>query len=193
MPANHPFENGKRDFDLIGGRLLAERHANGTPRALFAEHRSDHAGGLRRTRGARAPGRYAHALEIEGARLVAVASTRAEVAATAAAELGVRGSTYEELFAAEDVDAVILAARSIDHAEHACAALGAGKHLFLEKPGATTVFKDPSTKVVNTVRCPNGATSAVGSSWASRSITSSCRPESVSALSDTPIRYPFAS
>ena len=50
-----------------------------------------------------------------------------------------RGSTYEELFAADDVDAVILAARSIDHAEHACAVLAAGKHLFLEKPGATTV------------------------------------------------------
>jgi predicted dehydrogenase len=80
-----------------------------------------------------------NALELEGARLVAVASTRAEITAAAAAELGVRRSTYEELFAADDVDAVILAARSIDHAEHACAVLEAGKHLFLEKPGATTV------------------------------------------------------
>src|SRR5437868_3783606 len=81
----------------------------------------------------------ANALELDGARLVAVASTRADRAAAASAELGVRGCTYDELFAAEDVDAVVLAARSIDHAEHACAVLAAGKHLFLEKPGATTV------------------------------------------------------
>jgi len=80
-----------------------------------------------------------NALELAGAKLVAVASTRPERAAEAAAALGVRASTYDELFAADDVDAVVLAARSVDHAEHACAALAAGKHLFLEKPGATTV------------------------------------------------------
>jgi len=78
-------------------------------------------------------------LEIPGAELVAVASTRADRAAEAAAELGVRASTYEELFAADDVDAVVLAARSVDHAARACEVLAAGKHLFLEKPGATTV------------------------------------------------------
>ena len=80
-----------------------------------------------------------NALRLDGACLVAVASTRAERAAEAAAELGVRGSSYDELFAADDVDAVVLAARSIDHAERACAVLEAGKHLLLEKPGATTV------------------------------------------------------
>jgi len=80
-----------------------------------------------------------NALSFGGARLVAVASTRTEVAAGAAAELGVRASSYEELFAADDVDAVVLAARSIDHAERAVQVLEAGKHLFLEKPGATTV------------------------------------------------------
>jgi predicted dehydrogenase len=80
-----------------------------------------------------------NAARLEGAQLVAVASTRAEHAAAAAAELGVRASTYEELFGADDVDAVVLAARSIDHAERAYAVLAAGKHLFLEKPGATTV------------------------------------------------------
>ena len=80
-----------------------------------------------------------NALGLEGARLVAVASTRPERAAEAAAELGVRAAAYDDLFAADDVDAVVLAARSIDHAEHACAVLAAGKHLFLEKPGATTV------------------------------------------------------
>ncbi len=83
---------------------------------------------------------HAHnALALEGVHLVAVASTRADRAAEVGAELDVRGCAYAELFAADDVDAVVLAARSIDHAEHACAVLAAGKHLFLEKPGATTV------------------------------------------------------
>ena len=80
-----------------------------------------------------------NALQLERGRLVAVASTRAEQAAAAAAELGVRGCGYDELFGSDDVDAVVLAARSIDHAQHACAVLAAGKHLFLEKPGATTL------------------------------------------------------
>ena len=80
-----------------------------------------------------------NALHLDGVELVAVASTRAEQAAEAGARFGARGCTYQELFAANDVDAVVLAARSIDHAEHACAVLAAGKHLFLEKPGATTV------------------------------------------------------
>ncbi len=80
-----------------------------------------------------------NALGLAGARLVAVASTRSEVAAAAASDLRVRASSYEELFAADDVDAVVLAARSIDHAERAVEVLDSGKHLFLEKPGATTV------------------------------------------------------
>ena len=80
-----------------------------------------------------------NALRLDGVELVAVASTRAERAAEAGAAFGVRGCTYQELFASADVDAVVLAARSIDHAEHACSVLAAGKHLFLEKPGATTV------------------------------------------------------
>jgi predicted dehydrogenase len=80
-----------------------------------------------------------NALGLEGVRLVAVASTRGERAASAAAELGVRGCSYDELFSADDVDAVVIAARSIDHAARACEALASGKHVFLEKPGATTV------------------------------------------------------
>lgn len=76
---------------------------------------------------------------LEGAELVAVASTRRDRAAAAALELGVRGCTYGELFAADDVDAVVIAARSIDHARVAIEALRAGKHVFLEKPGATTL------------------------------------------------------
>jgi myo-inositol 2-dehydrogenase/D-chiro-inositol 1-dehydrogenase len=78
-------------------------------------------------------------LGLPGARLVAVASTRPERAAEAGAELGVRASTYGELCAADDVDAVVVAARSVDHEVRACEVLAAGKHLFLEKPGATSV------------------------------------------------------
>jgi myo-inositol 2-dehydrogenase / D-chiro-inositol 1-dehydrogenase len=89
-----------------------------------------------------------NAARLRGARLVAVASTRPERAAAAAADLGVRGSTYEELLAAEDVDAVIVAARSIDHAVVARGVLGAGKHLFLEKPGATSVADQESVGAV---------------------------------------------
>jgi predicted dehydrogenase len=81
--------------------------------------------------------RNAHRLA--GVELVAVASTRPEQAEAVARELGVRARSYDGLFAAPDVDAIVLAARSIDHADRACEALAAGKHLFLEKPGATTL------------------------------------------------------
>ena len=80
-----------------------------------------------------------NAQRLPGAELVAVASTRREQAVSVAQELGARACSYEELFAAPDVDAVVVAARSIDHAARACEVLRAGKHLFLEKPGATTL------------------------------------------------------
>jgi predicted dehydrogenase len=76
---------------------------------------------------------------LAGVELVAVAAVRPGRAEEVASELGARAHTYDELLAADDVDAVVLAARSIDHAQHACAVLRAGKHLFLEKPGATTL------------------------------------------------------
>lgn len=80
-----------------------------------------------------------NALRLSGATLVAVASTRRDRAAAAARELGVRAATYDELLAADDVDAIVVAARSIDHARWGAAVLAAGKHLFLEKPGATSL------------------------------------------------------
>jgi predicted dehydrogenase len=76
---------------------------------------------------------------LDGARLVAVAAARPGRAEEVAAELGVEACTYEELFARADVDAVVVAARSVDHAEVATSALAGGKHLLLEKPGATTL------------------------------------------------------
>ena len=80
-----------------------------------------------------------NALEFPGASLVAVAAARPGRAELVGAELGVDACTYEELIARDDVEAVVVAARSIDHAEVAAAVLAAGKHLFLEKPGATSL------------------------------------------------------
>ena len=80
-----------------------------------------------------------NALATAGGTLVAVASTRAAQAREIAGELGVRAATYDELFAADDIDAIVVAARSIDHAHVARGVLRSGKHLFLEKPGATTL------------------------------------------------------
>jgi scyllo-inositol 2-dehydrogenase (NAD+) len=80
-----------------------------------------------------------NALNVHGAALVAVAAARPGRAEEVASELGVDACTYDQLFEREDVDAVVVAARSVDHAEVAAAALAAGKHLLLEKPGATTL------------------------------------------------------
>ena len=80
-----------------------------------------------------------NALSTAGATLVAVASTRAARAQEVAGELGVRAASYDELFAADDIEAIVVAARSIDHARVGCDVLRSGKHLFLEKPGATTL------------------------------------------------------
>ena len=81
----------------------------------------------------------ANARAVPGARLVAVAAAREGHAEEAGGELRVEACSYEELVGRDDVDAVVVAARSVDHAEVAAAVLEAGKHLFLEKPGATTL------------------------------------------------------
>src|SRR5690242_16558840 len=74
----------------------------------------------------------ANAARTAGGRLAAVGSARpVEVA-------GLRARSYDELLAS-DVDALVIAVRSVDHAELACAALERGKHVLLEKPGATTL------------------------------------------------------
>jgi predicted dehydrogenase len=80
-----------------------------------------------------------NALALPGIRLVAVAAARPGRAEELGAELGVDACTYEALLERDDVEAVVVAARSIDHADVGAAALAAGKHLFLEKPGATSL------------------------------------------------------
>jgi myo-inositol 2-dehydrogenase/D-chiro-inositol 1-dehydrogenase len=80
-----------------------------------------------------------NARTMPGARLVAVAARRPGRAQEVAAELGVDARSYDDLLARDDIDAVVVASRSVDHADVASAVLDAGKHLFLEKPGATTL------------------------------------------------------
>jgi predicted dehydrogenase len=82
-----------------------------------------------------------NALALDGVELVAVAAARPGRAEEVASELGggVRACGYEELFAADDVEGVVLAARSVDHARLAREVLAGGKHLLLEKPGATRI------------------------------------------------------
>jgi myo-inositol 2-dehydrogenase / D-chiro-inositol 1-dehydrogenase len=74
-----------------------------------------------------------------GCELVAVAAARPGRASEVAGDLGVDACTYPELCSRSDVEAIVLAARSVDHATVALEVLRGGKHLFLEKPGATTL------------------------------------------------------
>jgi predicted dehydrogenase len=97
-----------------------------------------------------------NALELPGARLVAVAAARPGRADEVGAELGVAACSYDELIARDDVEAVVVAARSVDHAEVAAAVLAAGKHLFLEKPGATSLAGH------DRLRVPDGVVVQVG-------------------------------
>lgn len=80
-----------------------------------------------------------NAQRVPGAELVAVAAARDGRAEEVGARLEVAHCTYAELFARDDLDAVVLAARSVDHGALALEVLRSGKHLFLEKPGATSL------------------------------------------------------
>jgi predicted dehydrogenase len=73
--------------------------------------------------------------------LVAIASIRGRAARDRVGDLAdaVRLATADELLASGDVEAIVVCTRTADHREHAQAVLAAGKHLLLEKPGATTL------------------------------------------------------
>ncbi len=80
------------------------------------------------------------ARRIEGARLVGVYDAAHEVARRVAADVGgVAAASADELLGREDVRVVVIASPSRYHADHAVAALGAGKDVLLEKPMALTL------------------------------------------------------
>lgn len=80
------------------------------------------------------------ARRVPEATLVAVADPRPGVAAAIAEPLGARGETsVEAVLTADDVDAVVIAASSVAHAELIVAAAEAGKHVFSEKPAGMSL------------------------------------------------------
>ena len=80
------------------------------------------------------------AKRVPGAELVAVADPRPGVAAALAEPLCARGvDSPGALFAADDIDAIVIAASSTAHAELIVGAAEAGKHVFSEKPAGMSL------------------------------------------------------
>lgn len=71
--------------------------------------------------------------------LAAVHDPDPERAKAAEAEYGVPALTRDDVHASDGIDAVVIAAPAVHHAELAAAALRAGKHTFVEKPLALEV------------------------------------------------------
>jgi predicted dehydrogenase len=81
-----------------------------------------------------------NAARADAIEVVAVGSAHgADAAKQLAAELGVRGLSPQQLWRDDRLDAVLVATRTVDHAQHAVEVLRAGKHLLLEKPGSVDV------------------------------------------------------
>lgn len=77
---------------------------------------------------------------VPGARLVAVADPRPEAGAALAAAVGARAtSDPAEIFADPEIEAVLITASSVAHAELVTAAAEAGKAVFCEKPMGMTL------------------------------------------------------
>src|SRR5579864_1109393 len=91
--------------------------------------------------GAGAFGRYVlHALADSPHPVVAIASRTSEHAESTAQRYGIRRvhASYDVLLADGSVDAVIVATVPSDHGPATRKALAAGKHVFVEKPLATS-------------------------------------------------------
>jgi scyllo-inositol 2-dehydrogenase (NAD+) len=93
-----------------------------------------------------------NAHRLPGAELVAVAVAREGRAEEVGKRLGIAHCGYAELFARNDVHAVVLAARSVDHGRLAVEVLRSGKHLFLEKPGAISLAEHDALRQESAAR-----------------------------------------
>jgi myo-inositol 2-dehydrogenase/D-chiro-inositol 1-dehydrogenase len=93
-----------------------------------------------------------NAQRLPGAELVGVAAARDGRAEEVGRRLGVAFCGYAELFSCSDIDAVVLAARSVDHGPLALEVLRSGKHLFLEKPGATSLAEHDALRFESEAR-----------------------------------------
>ncbi|PJF45716.1 MAG: hypothetical protein CUN48_17475, partial [Candidatus Thermofonsia Clade 3 bacterium] len=84
---------------------------------------------------------FHYGLPADAIRIVGVATTRAETAQAAAAELGCDFWTadYRELLARPEIEAVDICVPNHMHAEIVEAAAAAGKHIYCEKPLAMNV------------------------------------------------------
>ena len=85
-------------------------------------------------------GRYFHAplLTAAGVRLQAVVTSRRDEVRTLYPDATVV-TTHSDLVARDDVDLVVIASPSHLHYEHARLALGAGKHVIVDKPASASV------------------------------------------------------
>jgi predicted dehydrogenase/threonine dehydrogenase-like Zn-dependent dehydrogenase len=130
----HPAE-GERAFGVL---LTYEAPMESPPAAPVPRlRRSSEAAGV----AVIGPGAFARAtlipaLRAEGARLVAVASSRGLTAADVATRFDFEraAGSPDEIFADDSVGAVVIATRHTSHASLAAAALRAGKAVFVEKP-----------------------------------------------------------
>ena len=85
-------------------------------------------------------------------RLTAVQDVNGELASAVGQRHGAswRGERFEELLARADVDAVAISTPNAFHAEQAVAALGAGKHVLVQKPLALSAAD--AARVVETAK-----------------------------------------
>jgi len=96
------------------------------------------------------------------ATLHTVACSRGVSGVHAAKKFGIRNSTTstEELIESPDINTVVVATRHDSHARYACAALRAGKHVFVEKPLA--IHRDELAEIESAYEGrPNAGTSPI--------------------------------
>lgn len=80
------------------------------------------------------------ATTIENVEIIAVCDAVADTTSAAAAKFQAEGAPdVSQLLARDDIDGVLVATPPFEHAEVSIAAAKAGKHVFVEKPMATTV------------------------------------------------------